>query len=746
MSVIHPGSADQTRLIEGRGSYVSDLVLADALWLHVVRSDIAHGTLQGLDLETLRGVPGVVAILSGEDLKPMPRIPIRVGATPALEAHLQPVLATDRVRYVGEPVAIVVAETPEIAEEAASQAFADLTPLEPVTGVDAPASLWDDLQHNVLIEETAGEGDLEAVFAAAKEIVRLELSTARRTGVPIELRGMMAVWEEGVLHTWGATKFVHFTRRVLADLFAIEPGRVVCHRVDVGGMFGVRGEFYPEDFLVPWAAKVTGRPVRWQEHRRDHLATINHAGEQQHRIEIAVSPDGRLSGLRSGVTLDMGAYPRPIGNRIAEIILGMVPGPYAWDAYEVRFKAVCTSKAPTGTVRGPAALETTFVRERAVDVAARKAGQDPLQLRRRSLIPPGQIPYRRSMGEPGHDVVFDSGDFIGVFEGMLERAGYADWVAERGRRRAAGEHVGIGSGVFILHSGLGGEETLTVELETDGRFLIRTSASEVGQGLDAMARRALAWTLGVPESEIGIWSGDTQAHEGGAGTYASRSTVFIANALVDAADRLRSRAAEGGARLLRCAADDVTFNAVGPARGTEQLRWKDVAPIEVVGRFEMREPTYGFGAHLALVSVDIETGDVIPERMAIAYDCGRALDRQNVVDQIVGAAAMGVGAALHERFIYDPSGNPVSSNLSDYLIPTGTDLPSMDVFVFESAPAGGNPLGVKGVGEAGIVGVGAAIANAVVDALGSGGDAVVTRLPIDRQSIAMHHAGGRSAG
>jgi CO/xanthine dehydrogenase Mo-binding subunit len=248
--------------------------------------------------------------------------------------------------------------------------------------------------------------------------------------------------------------------------------------------------------------------------------------------------------------------------------------------------------------------------------------------------------------------------------------------------------------------------------------------------------------LGVRESEVGVWSGDTEAHEGGAGTYASRSTVFVANALADAVDHLRSKAEKGAARLLACETHEVTFNEEGPAHDTEQLRWKDVAPIDVVGRFEMKEPTYGFGVHLALVSVDVETGDVIPERMAIAYDCGRVLDHSNVVDQIVGAAAMGVGAALHEKFVYDSSGNPVSSNLSDYLIPTGTDLPAMEVFVFETAAAIGNPLGLKGVGEAGIVGVGAAIANAVVDALGPSGDAVVTRLPIDRQAIALHQASG----
>lgn len=359
-----------------------------------------------------------------------------------------------------------------------------------------------------------------------------------------------------------------------------------------------------------------------------HMATINHAGEMYHRIELGVSKEGKLTGMRAEVTQDIGAYARPIGSRISAIILEMLPGPYELDAYEVTYRGVSTSKAPTGTVRGPAAPETTFVRERTVDRIARRIGQDPRQLRRRSLIPPKSIPYQRRTGEAGHDLLFDSGDFLTVFDETLKRSGYDDWIEERDRRREAGEHVVVGSGVFLLHSGLGGEETVAVNLETDGRFLVRTSATEVGQGLDDMARGAIATMLGVSESDVDIWSGETEAPSGGVGTFASRSTLFVANALADAAEQLRSQAVEKAAALLSCGTEEVVINSEGPSCMDEKLKWKDVAPIKVTGRFEATEATFGFGMHLALVSLDPESGNVVPEKMAIAYDCGRALDRR----------------------------------------------------------------------------------------------------------------------
>lgn len=729
--------ATANRLVRGSATYISNLRRPDALWMHVVRSDVPHGMVTALDATAVRQAPGVVAVRTAGDLDVIPTIPIRVGSTPLLSSHLQPVIAAERVRYVGEPLAIVVAISPAAAEHAAGLLIVDIAPL-PAGHPDRPVPLWDDLPDSVMVDVAASDGDVDAVLAGSAAVVDLELSTDRKTGLPIEPRGLLAEWVDDSLHVWGVTKFVNFTARTLASMFGIGEERVICHRVDVGGMFGVRGEFYPEDYLVAWAAATTGRPVRWEEHRRDHMTAINHAGAQRLRIRLGVDADGRLCGLDADVSLDMGAYPRPIGSRIAHIVLETLPGPYRWEAFRVRCRGIATNRTPTGTVRGPAAFETTFARERAVDALARRAGLDPMAVRRASLVSSDDIPFRRSGGHGEPDLVFDSGDFPAVYDGLVERAGLTEWTDERDRRRGAGERVGIGHACFIIHSALGGEETVGLELDTDGRFLIRTSATDVGQGLDRMAVTVLARAGGVPEHLIDVASGDTFAPAGGKGTYSSRSTVFVANALVDAWHRLAGGVARGTADLLGgLPLDAVTLTPDGPTDGTTTLSWKEVAPHAAVGKFTTDRPTYGFGATVSLVSVDEETGVVTPERIAVAYDCGRALDPAVVADQLRGAAVMGVGAALFERFTFAEDGVPQSATLSDYLIPTASGLPVIDTFVFETAPAAGNPLGVKGVGEAGVIGVGGAIANAVADALVPDGDRLVRSLPIDRETIAL---------
>lgn len=727
---------DRMRFVTGGAEYVDDLPDDGAAWLGVVRSDLPHGVIDAIDTTLAAESSGVIAVLTATDLDAVPTIPIRVGPTPVLEGRLQPVLAVERVRYVGEPIAIVVAETPTAAEHAAGLVFAEITPLPAAAIPFSGATVWDDLEEDVLVDLTAADGDVETVLAGAASVIDLDLTTGRKTGIPIEPRGLTARWSDDHLDVWGPTKFIGFTRATLTAMLGVDTESVTIHHVDVGGMFGVRGEFYPEDFLVPWAARRVGRPVRWVERRREHMMSINQAGAQWHRIRVGLDPGGRPVGLDADVVVEAGAYPRPIGSRIAHIVVETLAGPYAWDGFRVRCRTVATHRTPTGTVRGPAAFEATFARERTIDAAARSAGFDPLSVRRAGLLDATAIPYHRPAAPGEHHIVFDSGDPSHVLDTLLESIGYEDLVADRDRRRAEGESVGIGMGLFAIHSALGSEETVVVDLDERGRFLVRTSTTDVGQGLDAMAAAVWADTLGLDQEAVTVWSGDTRAHPGGKGTYSSRSTVFVANALDDAASRMQRAAADRTAELLGCDPDQVDFDGDGPGFGPDRLHWKEVAPLSVTGMFQMERPTYGFGAHIAFVAVDRETGVAHPERLGIAYDCGRAIDPAVVADQIRGAAVSAIGASLYEEVRFAADGTPTTTSLSDYLLPQASGLPSIDVVVCETAPTPMNPLGIKGVGEAGVIGAGAAIANAVADAVGDDSGTLVTRLPIGRPALA----------
>jgi carbon-monoxide dehydrogenase large subunit len=738
-ALIEPFLADPFgQLVQGQASYVSDVVFPEALYLEIVRSPLASGSIKGIDSRQALARPGIHAILTASDLDEVPLIPIRVGSTPTLEGRRQPVLANEHVRYVGEPIAVVVADSHRMARDAADDVMVEIEPED--VSIGWGAGIRDSNEETLLVELESRMGDINDVLRTATEVVEVELATARRTGAPIEPRGLIAQWEGEELHLWGVTKFIHFTRRTIAGFFSIDPEMVVCHRVDVGGMFGVRGEVYPEDFLVPWAARKVGRPVRWDEHRRSHFLAINQSGEQHHRIRVAIDPAGSLLALDAEVIIDVGAYSRPIGGRIPHIVIESLPGPYRWGAFRVRCRSVATNKTPTGTIRGPGAFEATFARERAIDVAARRGGHDPLAVRLKSLLTPRDLPHRVPIGPPHGELILNGGNYPAVLTALLDQIRYNALIEERNARRAGGELVGIGLGPYVIHSGLGGTESVRLDLTAEGRFVIRTSAANVGQGLDRMARKVLADRLEVPGSSIDVWSGDSRAHSDGNGTFSSRSTVFVGNAILDAIKHLRNETRARAAQLLGCRPDQITYAPRGPCSDVGGLAWKDVGPVSVTGVFTMPEPTFGFGAHVAMVTVDGDTGEIRLERLAVGYDCGRAVDKEAVVDQLVGGAVMGIGGALYERLEFDDNAIPLSGTFGDYLLPRAGDVPPIQVMVAESA-APENPLGARGAGEAGVIGAGAAIANAVADALGAAGERV-RRLPLRPEDVLVALAAG----
>ncbi len=737
---IHVASAPRhhPELVTGGGAFVDDVQRPGALAAFVVRSYEAHGRLLGIDATEARRLPGVHAVLTADDLPGSVTIPIRSFERPGMAATVQPILAADRVRYVGEPVAVVVATDPYLAEDAAERVVVDIEPLPPVLG-PGPGSetpLFDRPGGNVLCRYETAHGEIERALDGAAVVVDEELRTGRHTGLPLEPRGLVAEWShEGTrLELWGATKFVSFNRDVLASWFGIGEEAVVFHRVDVGGMFGVRGEIYPEDFLIPWAARVTGRPVRWSEDRREHFVAVNHAPEARYRMRVGLAADGRLLALAAEIDLDMGAYARGNGGRLALLAIEELVGPYHWTATSITATGWATSKTPVGSVRAPMALESTFARERAIDIAAARLGADPAEVRGTSLVPVRAMPFTRRFGGDAHDLVYADGDFPAFFESLLAASRLEELRAGRDRRRARGELVGIGMGLFVAHSGLGQEERVEVGV-LDGRIVVFTAASEVGQGLDRTVRLVASETLRIPGASIEVRSGEVTASAQTAGTYSSRLTIFVGNAVRDGCERLLAAARERVASRTGVPPDDVVFVDEGLEADGILVTWDELDGLAVTGVHRDERPTHGFGGDVALVSVDPERTALTVEELTVACDCGRPIDLPSVVGQLRGGAAHGLGVTLLEELPYDVNGQLLALSLGDYLVPTCTDAPFTVGIELLDGWATTNALGVKGAGEGGVVGVGAAVANALADALRSP-DAGVTQLPLGPAALA----------
>ena len=704
-------------LVAGAARFVADVQRPGALAAVVVRSSEAHGRLVSIDTVEARRMPGVRAVLTAAQLPHPVAIPIRSFEWPGMATAAQPVLAAERVRYVGEPVAVVVADDPYIAEDAAERVVVDVEPLAPVLepGPAIPTSLFERPEGNLLCHYDTAHGDVDRALAEATAVVEEEFRTGRHTGVPLETRGLVAEWSAAGerLELWGATKFLSFNRDVLAAWFGIDEEDVLCRRVSVGGMFGVRGEIYPEDFLIPWAARVTGRPVRWLEDRREHFAAINHAPELRYRLRVGLASDGRLLALAADIDLDMGAYARGNGGRLGLLAIEELAGPYAWEATAMTATGWATNKTPVGSVRAPVALEATFARERAIDIACERLGVDPADVRRRSLVPARAMPFTRRFGGDGHDLVYADGDFPSFFDTLLTASGFDELRASRDRSRSRGALRGVGIGLFVAHSGLGGAERVEVAVR-NGRVVVSTAASEVGQGLDRTIRLVASESLGIPGEQIDVVSGENHGSARTAGTYSSRLTIFVGSAVHD-----------GCARLLAAARD-----AAGGHGGEDawDVAWHELEGLTVTGEHHDAHPTHGFGGAVALVSVDPERATATVEELTVASDCGRAVDLPSVLGQLRGGAVHGLGVALLEELRYDEYGQAITLTLADHLVPTCADVPRTLRVELLDGRATTNPLGVKGAGEAGVVGVGAAVANAVADALGAG--ARVTSLPL----------------
>jgi carbon-monoxide dehydrogenase large subunit len=682
----------------GRAMYVGD-VTPDAFAASIVRSTVVHGRVLSIDTSAALAIEGVIVVLTAADLAEVPVIPIRSFSSEALERVRQPVLAKDVVRFWGEPLAVVVARDRYVADDAARVVAVEYEVLEPVIHVDDAAEEFATYH--------AMNGDVDAVFAQAAVVVERQLSTDRHTGLPIEPRGLVASWSDGALDIWGPTKFIDHAVVALGDWFGLARDNVHVRHVAVGGMFGVRGELYPEDFLVPWASRVVGAPVCWIEDRAEHLAAINHAPGMFANVAMAMDAAGRLTGLRASVTLDMGAYPRGNGGRLTMLAIEELTGPYDWDALDITATGVRTNLTPAGSVRAPVAAESTFFRETVVDALSFQAERDTVAVRAASLVAVDRMPFVRDYGSGMHGQLYDGGNFPGILSTL--QLDISRLKAATASRRARGDLAAVGVATFLAHSAVSAREQVTVSLD-GGRFTVRTSLTEVGQGMDLVLQSVTAEAVGVSPALVSVESGAASPDGAGRGTFSSRSTVVASNALSDACSQLRAWA-------------QIRLDA--------GAGWEDLGTHQVSGLHDDPEPLLGIGAHVAAVSVDSLTGRVTVDELVVAYDCGFAVDPDGVRGQLLGGAMHGVGIALTEALDFSSAGVPQSSTLLQYRLPIATDVGQISVRIIEGGTSR-NPLGAKGAGEAGVIGAPAAIANALAAALHR---AEVTRLPIRESHI-----------
>ena len=737
---------EDPRLLRGRGRFGDDISVSGQLWTRVVRSPAAHGDIQNLSVTAAAKAPGIAAVVTAADLPPGLVIPVRLAVPgPDLSRYLQPVLAGTTVRYVGEPVAVVVGEDPYACEDAAELVEIDIA--ERAAVLDAGTA-----ESPAAAELSRGYGDVEAAFTQARRVVRIELAIGRHSGVPLEPRCLLAVpdCDRGSLDIFGMTKVPVWNRDLLARLLGLDETLIHVHGVDAGGGFGVRGEFYPEDFLIPWLAMTLRRPVKWAEDRAEHLVAVNHSRQQHHRIAAAFDDGGRILAITDDVTHDNGAYCRTHGVAVPELTVAMLPGPYRVPAYRGRIRVVLTNKTPCGTYRAPGRFEGTAAREHLLDVAADQLGLDRIELRRRNLIGPSEIPHRRPIAALGTDLILDTGDYpalLAATVNVADRLGYRALAAARPAAHPGALH-GFGLAMFVEKSGLGPQETADVTVSKSGAVHVYSGGTSMGQGIETVLAQIAADALGVDPSVIRVTTGDTAAQPFGGGSWASRSTVVGGSAVHLAATAVRDRAVQLAARILEAAPDDLVIRdgavmvrgdfghpgislaeiAVAAEPASRYLRPGEPAGLSARRRFEVAHMTYPYGVHAAVVAVDPGTGQVRVLRYLVAYEVGRAVNPALVEGQLRGGVAQGIGGALLEEFGYDDAGQPQAITLIDYRMPTAAEVPPVDLLVSQDAPSPGNPLGVMGAGEGGVNAVGAAVANAVRDALGLAGS--VGQLPL----------------
>jgi carbon-monoxide dehydrogenase large subunit len=751
-------------ILRGKAHFLDDVPVDHPLHLAVVRTTVAHARFQVTDTEGARRAPGVAEVVTAADLGrhngPFPHptwFPPQAGLRTAIDPMVRPellwVLAAGRVRYAGEPVAAVVADDPYLAGDGAELVELDYEPLTTVSGVDdalAPDAelLNPDWGDNLSAHFTVRKGDVEAAFARAAVVVRGTFEMGRQTGAPLEPRGALAVPGTGPdgdrLTVWSSTQAPHWLRPALATFTGLDPERIRVIAPHVGGGFGTKSMVYPEELLVALLALRLGRPVKWVESRIEHFVGAIHSRDQRHEVELALDAEGRILGLRDHYLVDVGAS-NVEGLVVPYNTAGHLQGAYRVPALELDCRCAVTNKTPLSAYRGAGRPEAVFAMERILDRAAGELGMDPVELRRRNLVGPDEMPYDTGIPyRDGSRLVIDAGDVPASLELAVREGGYEEWRRRQAELRRAGRYLGIGIGTYVEGTGIGPGELAEVRIEPDGGVLVAVALPSQGQGHATTLAQICAGVLTVRLDKVRLVQGDTGVVGEGGGTIASRTAVVVGNAVGDAAGKLAGELVRAAAELLEASPDDLELRAGRvQVRGAprQSLALAEVATLvgdgdglAATGRFTPPAVTFASGTHLAVVEVDPWLGQVTVLRYLVVHDCGVLVNPTIVEAQVAGGVAQGIGGALLEELVYDEEGQLLTGSFMEYLVPRSTGLPDIEVLHLQT-PSERNPLGIKGVGEAGTIGPPAAIAGAVEDALGPFG-ARVDRCPLPPHVVA----------
>jgi carbon-monoxide dehydrogenase large subunit len=717
---------EDRRLLTGASRFLDDIRLPGMGHAALVRSPHAHARVVRVDAAAARGLPGVAAVLTAEDLgPPVPRIPA-VPVFPGIGAARHPLLAGGTVRYVGQPVAVVVADSRYAAEDAAEAVRVEYEPLPAVADAGAaldPAApvLHPALGSNVIFSRDVRSGDAEAAFRGAAVVVEATFEEPRLAGLPMEGRGVVARYDETSdrYEITLSTQSPHGARETLAELLGVAADRVRVVAPDVGGGFGVKGIDYPEEALAAILARRLGRPVAWAEDRLENLKTTVQGRGQRARLRAAAAADGTVTAIAGEILADLGAYCYSVTALIPTLTTLVATGAYRIRNVGLTLRGVATNKTPSGPYRGAGRPEGAYYIERLMDLLAERLGLDPAEIRRRNFI--DTFPYEGATG-----LVYDSGDYPALLDKALRLSRYEPWRREQARRRReGGALLGIGLATWIETAG-GGEtwETARLRLKPDGRLSAVTGSSPHGQGLATALGQIVADALGVAPEDVAVLHSDTDAIPEGVGTFASRSLSLGGSAMAQAADAVRRRIVAAAARLLEASPRDIVLDG-GRAgvRGVPKgmLSFAEIAaragePIEADTRFESERVMTPSGAHVAVVEVDPDTGVVTVLAYTAVSDCGRIVNPLLVDGQVHGSVAQGLAQALLEQVAYGEDGQPLTGSLLDYGVPTAADLPAI-TSAMQETPSPLNPLGSKGIGESGTIGAPPAVVNAVCDAL-----------------------------
>ena len=733
---------EDPRLLRGNGRYLSDIKLHGMVHAMFVRSPHAHALIRGIDSSAAAADPRVVCVLTAEDLPAgLPPLPC-IDAEETTKPFNQPILAADKVRFVGEPVALLVVEGDRyIAEDLAGLIDVDYEPLPAVSTATAAVASDAPLVHfetNVVDVLEYSVGDAPSALAAAPHTLSERFTTQRYAGTPLETRGVIVEWDQTRhgLTMWSSTQVPHSLKATLVGYLGLPENAVRVIAPDVGGAFGVKLQPYPEEIVLGLAAERVGRPIKWVEDRYEHFLASTHGREQYHDVEVGYDDDGMILAIRDHAVTNTGAYLQRLTLVEPFIGVSMLSGPYAIEHQQLVSTVVMSNTTPLNPFRGVGHVQAAFTMERIIDVVAAAVGIDPGEVRRRNMFSKDVFPLHRGIGNVlAGDIIYDSGDYQECLSRALAAAGWDDFRGEQQRARAEGRYLGIGIGFFVEETGLGPYESGRVRVEPSGQVVVFTGACSSGQGHDTVLAQVTADELGVDFDDIVVVHGDTDLVASGVGTYASRSAPIGGTAVRNAAGSIKAQAIRIAAEMLEASPQDLEL--VGGEVRVKGSPASSVSLAQVAGRVAPGQPlpegvdgytldatdvyhpetnTFSYGCHVATVEVDIETGVVTLLRHVVVNDSGKLINPMLVDGQVQGGVALGIGGALLEDLAYSDDGQPLNANFMDYLVPAIGNMPEM-VVEHMSVPTPLNPDGMKGAGEGGAVGSPAAIANAVADAL-----------------------------